>query len=84
MFESCRAHHKIKRRNHLRRSVTGITPRLDLLVYTQAIISFALQPSLITVRLVGYLPGRQRCDKERDVHDLSQTSALVCWRTSSR
>jgi hypothetical protein len=36
-FESCRAHHKIKRRNHLRRSVTGTTPRLDLLVFTQAL-----------------------------------------------
>jgi hypothetical protein len=36
-FESCRAHHKIKRSKHLRRSVAGLRRRLDLLVSTQAI-----------------------------------------------
>ena len=37
MFESCRAHHKINRGNHLRRSVAGLRRRRDLLVLTQKV-----------------------------------------------
>ena len=37
MFESCRAHHKIKRSKDLRRSVAGLRRRRDLLVLTQKV-----------------------------------------------
>ena len=59
-FESCRAHHKIKRRNHLRRSVTGITQRLDLLVSAQkfgVLLRMIRRANSSIVRLAGFYRG---------------------------
>src|SRR5579859_411719 len=37
MFESCRAHHKVKRSKHLRTSVASLRWRLDLLFFMQTL-----------------------------------------------